>query len=455
MTISAEHRRSLEALTLRRLPASMVILLAFIGGGLPIEVYYFPERLRTYLLVYVAEVVACVAAYACARRWPLRARAVATVWAITISLCVCSYYPLVDGDATLAMCAVICLVAALPCMLPLGLRHQASFGAACAAGFVVILILGVPRSLPWPYFVIAVGSVIVLSSIGAHSLDVFRHHAHARETVLRDARDQLRTALGQAERAVEMRSRLVANVSHELRTPINVIVGYADILLDADAGPDLIDDAAARIREYAVSLQALVSDLLDLSRLSCAPIELNVSEVPVDGLLADVAAGTRLLVRDKPIEVRVDCGVSSWRTDPLRLRQIISNLATNAAKFTVAGEIVLRARARRGWISFEISDTGCGIPADQHERIFSAFEQVAPAREGGAGIGLGLAIVRQLCDVLGGSVTVTSTPGAGSTFAVVLPDAATTASRARVTDVPAVAVDESLAPAADRLAIAT
>jgi len=217
---------------------------------------------------------------------------------------------------------------------------------------------------------------------------------------------------------VQFRSRLVASVSHELRTPINVIVGYADVLRDPEAEHDLVIDAAGRIREYAVSLQALVSDLLDLSRLSCAPIELTVTEFAIDAFLEEVAEGAR----------RVECGVPRWRTDQLRLRQVLNNLATNAAKFTHAGEIVIRARARRGWISFEVSDSGCGIAEDQQERIFSAFEQVAPAREGGGGIGLGLAIVRQLCDVLGGSVTVTSAPGRGSTFVVLLPDAPRTSS---------------------------
>jgi signal transduction histidine kinase len=226
-----------------------------------------------------------------------------------------------------------------------------------------------------------------------------------------------------AESAVAMRSRLVANVSHELRTPINVIVGYADMLMDASvAGPE-VADAATRIRHNAVTLEALIGELLDLSRLSSGKVELAIEEVHVPSLLADVAERTRFGLRGKPVSVHVDCALVRCRSDRLRLGQVLTNLASNAAKFTSSGRITIGSRESHEGHVFEVRDTGCGIPADRQNTIFDAFEQVVPGTNGAGGIGLGLAIVRQLVDLLGGTVEVASEVGVGSTFTVVLPAA--------------------------------
>ena len=113
----------------------------------------------------------------------------------------------------------------------------------------------------------------------------------------------------------------------------------------------------------------------------------------------------------------------SLRSDALAA-EILNNLAGNAAKFTRRGRITIRAQQERDWISFQVSDTGCGIPPAAQERIFTAFEQLTPGSEGGGGIGLGLAIVRQLTDLLNGTVTVTSVPGGSSTFTLTVPSSA-------------------------------
>jgi signal transduction histidine kinase len=256
--------------------------------------------------------------------------------------------------------------------------------------------------------------------MGTHALTRFRLEAFEREAVLQEAHDQLRTALARAESAVAMRDRLVANVSHELRTPLNVIVGYSAMLLEEGGDPAVVRDAAPRIRDYAISLEALVSQLLDLSRLACGKVDLTFEDIDLPTLLADAARATRVLLADKPVEVVVDCRAARCRSDRMRLGQILNNLATNAAKFTHRGRVTLLAREHGDWITLEVRDTGCGIPASKHEAIFTAFEQVMPRPTAG-GIGLGLAIVRQLTDVLGGTVSVASTPGAGSLFTVVLP----------------------------------
>ena len=147
--------------------------------------------------------------------------------------------------------------------------------------------------------------------------------------------------------------------------------------------------------------------------------------IDLPALLEDVADGTRRLVGRRPVRVRVECGVARLRSDPARVRQILSNLATNAAKFTARGEIRFTARPSPGGVVLQVSDTGLGIPPEKHDLIFRAFEQVAPeaSREApDGGIGLGLAIVKQLCDLLDGGVEVASEPGQGAVFTVRLPD---------------------------------
>jgi signal transduction histidine kinase len=197
------------------------------------------------------------------------------------------------------------------------------------------------------------------------------------------------------------------------------------MLLDAGGDRDAVADAAPRIRQYAVSLEALVSELLDLSRLTCGKIELNLADVEVRPLLEEVARGVRATLAGKPVRVELDCRLTRVTSDRMRLQQILHNLGTNAAKFTDEGRIRIGAFADQDTVAFVVQDTGCGIPESQHEAIFDAFEQGAtePGRKTG-GIGLGLAIVRQLTDVLGGSVSVSSRPGAGATFTVRLPLAA-------------------------------
>jgi signal transduction histidine kinase len=419
--VVAGHRRALEALALQRLPLAMWVLLAFLGGALPIELYFYPGRLRTYLVVYAIEIGISATAYLVARRRPDRARIVATAWASAIGLCICGYYPLAGGDATLAAAALICLVATMPTILPFGLRHQIVLGSVCAAGFFAIVSSGVASSLPWPYMFVAFAAVIVTTSIGTHGQARARREAAEREASLEQAHEQLRTALARAESAVAMRSRLVANVSHELRTPINVIVGYTEMLTDPDVTEREIRDASGRIRYNAVMLEALIAELLDLSRLTSGRVELAREDVDVPSLLADVAERTRFGLRGKAVSVHVECTLDRCPTDRLRLGQILTNLAGNAAKFTSRGRITIGARASQEGHVFEVQDTGCGIPADRQASIFDAFEQVVPGIDGTGGIGLGLAIVRQLVDLLGGTVEVASEVGVGSTFTVVLP----------------------------------
>lgn len=410
----------LEKLAHARLPLAVALLLAFLIGAIPIEAYYYPWHLRGYIVVLGVECALSLIALLASRVWPKRARLVATAWASVMGICVLAYYPLVDGDATLALAAVLCVISAMPAILPFGLRHQLTLCASVTLGLIALLLMGVSSALPFPYLLVSLAAVGTLSMIGTTSLESYRLDAMHREAVLRQAHEQLRLALGRAEGAVEMRSRLVANVSHELRTPVNVIVGYADMVLDAADDPGTVRSLVRRIRRYAVSLDALIAQLLDLSRLSCAKVDLVAEPIDLGRVVAEIAHDARLLTRGKPVTVTASCTVGELRSDPLRLRQILNNLVTNAARATRSGRIEIGARREHEWLVLTVSDTGCGISPEKHAAIFDAFEQVgSPTSD--SGIGLGLAIVRQLVEVLGGEVTVQSALGAGATFTVRLP----------------------------------
>jgi signal transduction histidine kinase len=421
MSPGITDQRDLDGLAYRRLPLAIGIVLAFIAGAFPVELYYYPLHRPFYLIVLGLEAAVSAFAYLLASRLRTQTRLIATAWGVAMVFCITSYYPLVGGDPTLATTALVCLVAAMPAMLPLDWYHAAAVGAAAFASLVGLVAMGLPSSIPLPYLAMALASVILISAIAAYSAVRFRLEASARETGLREARDELGVALARAEGAVQMRSRLVANVSHEFRTPVHVIIGYADMLLDEQTEPAMACHLIGRVREKAIQLDELISQLLDLSRLSCGRLDRHIGDIDVRGLLEDVADGTRRLVGRRSVRVRVECSVNRLRSDPARVRQILSNLATNAVKFTSRGEIRFAARSAAGGIVLEVFDTGCGIPADKHGAIFAAFEQVSPNGVENGGIGLGLAIVKQLADLLDGGIEVESEPGRGAVFGVCLP----------------------------------
>ena len=145
-----QHVLELERLTRARLPLAVALLLAFLGGALPIEAYYYPWHLRGYCLVLGIETGLSLIALLAVRWRPRDARVIATVWAAAMGLCVLGYYPLVNGDATLALAAVLCVVTAMPAILPFGLRHQLTVCTVVTLGLIAVVAMGVPSALPLP-----------------------------------------------------------------------------------------------------------------------------------------------------------------------------------------------------------------------------------------------------------------------------------------------------------------
>ncbi len=255
-------------------------------------------------------------------------------------------------------------------------------------------------------------------------------HRYNLEGLVRERTEELVRVNEELEEASKAKSQLLANMSHELRTPMNSIIGFSGILASGMAGPlnDEQQHQTEMISRSGKQLLGLINDILDLSKVEAGAVEIRTEPIDPCAILDDVRATIEPMAALKGLSLSVDAGESCSRmtTDPVRLRQILLNLAGNAVKFTAEGTISLTVRRIEGRaIEFVVADTGPGIAADTHERIFEAFAQVEPGRSGKpSGTGLGLTISREYARLLGGDITVRSEPGAGSTFTLVLPDAA-------------------------------
>ena len=228
-----------------------------------------------------------------------------------------------------------------------------------------------------------------------------------------------------AEEMVAERARLASWLAHELRTPLNCVLGYAELLCDGLAGPvrsSLLTDAE-RVRDLALHQLALLDDVLDLARLEHGSVPFRMEPVDAVRMLGEVAAATLPLVErgGNRLYLSVEAKGSVF-ADATRLRQVLLNLVGNASKFTRGGLVALGASASDGSVSFHVQDTGCGMTPAEADQAFRPYRQANASIAGThGGTGLGLAISRELCQRMGGSLSVESIPGEGTTFTVTLP----------------------------------
>ena len=243
---------------------------------------------------------------------------------------------------------------------------------------------------------------------------------------------ELHKAVRATEQATRAKSEFVANMSHELRTPLNAIIGLTEMMVTNAArfGTEKAQEPLNRVHRAGTHLLGLINQVLDLSKIEAGKLELSPEPVNLVPLIDDVVGTARQLAEQNKnrlvVEVRENLG--SLTVDPMRLRQILLNLLSNACKFTKQGEVALRVRKvvdGGNWIEFAVADTGIGMTAEQQAKLFEEFTQAdsSTARHYG-GTGLGLAISRKLARMMGGDVTVTSEPGKGSVFTVRLPGSA-------------------------------
>jgi signal transduction histidine kinase/DNA-binding response OmpR family regulator len=229
-------------------------------------------------------------------------------------------------------------------------------------------------------------------------------------------------------RADEVKSKFLSNMSHEFRTPVNSILALARMLLDRTDG-ELAEEQERQvrfIRDAAASLSELVNDLLDLAKAQAGKVVVHPVEFEVDNLFGALRGMLRPLLLNESVSLVFDEveGVPPLYTDESKVSQILRNFISNALKFTERGEVRVSARMLDGGdaIAFAVRDTGMGIAAEDHERIFQEFTQLdSPVQRRVKGTGLGLPLCRRLAELLGGTVTVESTPGEGSTFTAVVP----------------------------------
>jgi PAS domain S-box-containing protein len=247
-------------------------------------------------------------------------------------------------------------------------------------------------------------------------------------TAQQKAEDDLRNAVVAANAASDAKSQFLANMSHEIRTPMNAILGFSELLCNEPLTPEQADFVQT-IRSSGTHLLALINDILDFSKIEAGKMTLEITDCSLAELLNEIEslmtpfAKTRGL-RFEMLEPTVL--PQTIRTDPVRLRQCLTNLINNAIKFTSSGHVLVRSTliesADAPFLRFEVEDTGPGIAPEAQERIFEAFEQAdgSMTRKFG-GTGLGLTITRRLTEMLGGKISLVSELGKGSVFAIEIP----------------------------------
>jgi PAS domain S-box-containing protein len=251
---------------------------------------------------------------------------------------------------------------------------------------------------------------------------------HEDVTEIKQHEAELAAARDAADEANRTKSNFLANMSHELRTPLNAIIGYSEILQEdaADKNDKEPIEDLQKIESAGRHLLGLINNILDLSKIEAGKMDVFIEPVDMQALIKEVLSIVKPLADKSGNVIGVICptDIGSFRSDQTKVKQCLLNLMSNANKFTSKGTLNLTvAREGGSQVRFRVSDTGVGMTQEQLGRLFQAFSQAdASTTKRFGGTGLGLAITKHFCTMLGGDVTVESTPGKGSTFIIRLPD---------------------------------
>lgn len=332
-----------------------------------------------------------------------------------------------DASAALSPATALDLALRIAGGVPAGPAEAApdlgpSLSVQLAAGERVLGCLAVARVAGSPAFdQVQEGQ---LAQISQHATAVLENSRHEAE---RDAfLQRLSETNRELERANQAKSRFLATVSHELRTPLSAIIGFSDLLLEGGSGelrPSQEEDVR-QISQAGRVLLDVIDDLLDLSRIEAGRMRLEPQPMLLGPLLRDVAAALRPLAAERHVELKVVTASPDMPVlaDALRMRQVVTNLVSNAIKFTQHGRVTIGVALAGQHVEVSVEDTGIGIPEEALSTLFDEFSQVGGARQPGS-TGLGLSIVRRLVQLQGGDVGVQSRLGAGTRLWLRLPRA--------------------------------
>jgi signal transduction histidine kinase len=305
-----------------------------------------------------------------------------------------------------------------------------AFVLVCFSTMMILMAAGVlpPQPVPGePGQIPTIGHTITSIGFCALVVGVPGVFSAATLRVLRAREAVLEKRTAQLIQAATQRSQFVASMTHELRTPIHGVQGLADVIATGVYGPvtDKQKDACASIKRSAQNLLGLIDDLLALTRAEAGKIDARPAVVDIPTLVERVTASVSWMVGTKNLELEVDIApdLPSVASDERWLAHVLVNLVSNAVKFTPeGGRVTVRATPRDGAVALEIIDTGIGIAPDERIAIFEPFRQAEHGDDKGyGGVGLGLALVARLTDLLGAEVELESTVGKGSTFRVIVP----------------------------------
>ena len=244
---------------------------------------------------------------------------------------------------------------------------------------------------------------------------------------MKSQKDDLEIAMDKAKSANKAKSDFLAKMSHELRTPLNAIIGYSEMLIEdaEDDGLDIYAEDLTKINSSGEHLLTLINDILDLSKIEAGKMELHIEEFQFSDILKQIEATAKPLVEKNNNKFIVEDKVKNvkLKNDQTKLRQIIFNMLSNAAKFTKKGKItMLIEKIGNKNIKFDIKDTGIGMNEEQLKNVFEEFTQAesSTSKEYG-GTGLGLPISKKMTEMMGGQIDSVSEVGKGTTFTITIP----------------------------------
>jgi two-component system, sensor histidine kinase len=344
-----------------------------------------------------------------------------TVLGVAVYAAMSAYMWFFGGEVGQVFAMVQCAGGLLHVSLHMHHARPILFSAVAphATYFFGLPVFSAISSQNWHELLIAIGCVLYMSH-----LVVAVRQSSSTTGALQSARDAEQSARRKAEVASAAKSDFLAVVSHEIRTPMDAVISAANLLRRTRLDSQQREHVSMLIDAGDV-LMGLLNDVLDFSKIEAGKMELESAEMIVRDRLSTVVRlwEPRALANGVRLKVRVAADVpAAVQTDPLRVQQILFNLMSNAVKFTRDGEVGIAVSWFGGRMIVAVSDTGCGIPADRVSQIFNSFEQadVGTTRRYG-GTGLGLSISRKLAELMGGSLTVESIEGEGSTFTLSLP----------------------------------